>query len=358
MPSAWAKRLESHGAAQLAVVWLACIDITMSTYWSRWDKLIETFQNTLQSKYPKGGQQMDHTFDASLLNECMQLHSMLHDSLAKHFQDFQREALHHASRMCTIVDSAFGRAVAQKLQDPKVWCDRLAVPSPAALQSAQGSLQGLGTDASMFQSRASQVLPAAIAALGQSEKQVRALVTQCCVQPVHAMLASYSEVQEWTKQADADSSAGGLNPLPFITAVGEHLFALVPQLEQSQDSSQLAWLPTILEAVLDATLQKALQIKSLSSLGSQQLLADLEYLQKVTEALGSGSATPAVAERSAGGAASELQEFLEVLSQFSRQQVRLQECAAKGQAFTEEPRDGPPLNRRYERCLRAAMGFP
>merc|ERR1712232_1313856 len=151
---------------------------------------------------------------------------------------------------------------------------------------------------------------------------VQALVTQCCVQPVQHILASYAEGPVWTKALDASDAlpvSGGLNPLQSITAVGEHLFSLVPLLEQSQDSVQTSWLPRVLEAVLDTTLQKALQIKSLEAPGAQQLMADLEYLQKVTEALGSGAAA---AEGAKGGVAAELKEFIDALSHLTRQSLR------------------------------------
>jgi hypothetical protein len=90
------------------------------------------------------------------------------------------------------------------------------------------------------------------------------------------------------------------------------------------------------------------------------LLADLEYLQKVTEALGSGAAAAANPEgvREAGTAAAELKEFIDALSHFSKQLGRLHECNLSGKPFTEEPREGAPLNRRFERVLRTSMNLP
>jgi hypothetical protein len=364
MPATWAKRLETQGVAQLAILWLACVDTTCASYWSRWDKLSETLASTLQSRL-RGSQQgggADMAFDVNLLNECMQLYGVLHDTLAKHFQEFQQDALRLAARMHATVDTAFGHAIAEKLKDPNIWCDQLAVPSAAALQSAVSSLEGLSPDSPALAARAMQALPSASAAFAESEKQVQALVTQCCVQPVQQILANYSEVPAWTKAIDAADAlplATGLNPLQDITAVGEHLFALVPQLEQRGDSSHTSWLPRIVEAVLGITLQKALQIKSLNVVGAQQLLADLEYLQKVTEALGSGGAAASIDDGSvAAGIAAELKEFIEALSHFTRQLLHQHECSLRNQPFTEEVREGAPLNRRFERILRATMNLP
>merc|ERR1719316_2607392 len=118
MPSTWSKRLESQGAAQLAVLWFACVDATYAAYWARWDKLTETFQSTLQTRSKQGGHD---AFDASLLNECMQLYAVLHDTLAKHFQEFRQDALCLAAAMNATVDSPFGRAVAEKINDSKSW---------------------------------------------------------------------------------------------------------------------------------------------------------------------------------------------------------------------------------------------
>jgi len=360
MPSSWARRLENQGVTQLATVWLACVDVTCAAYWGRWDALIATFQNTLQGKLAaSGAHAADAAFDAALLQECVQLHAILHDGLAPQFTDFRAEVLRLAAQMHAMQDSPFGIAVKEKLSDPKIWCERLAVPSSAALEGAHASLEGTQPDSAAVASRATTALSASTAALAEAEKQVRGLVTQCCVQPVLSMLSTYTDLPEWSRNADAAEAlpvAGGPNPLQGITAVGEHLFSLVPQLERSQDRSQSNWLPTILEAVVEVTLQKAMQIKQLGNLGAQQLAADLEYLQKVTQALGSGA--PAQASGSSEGGADALADFLQALEHLSKQRQRQLECAAKGETFAEEIWQGAlPLNRRFERNLRAALGL-
>merc|ERR1711990_649555 len=97
-----------------------------------------------------------------------------------------------------------------------------------------------------------------------AEKEARDLVTRCCVQPVATILARYPEEPQWLRAGEPTTSDMPDAPLQRITAVGEHLFSLVPQLERSQDSAQFQWLPTILEAVVETVVQKAIQIKKLS----------------------------------------------------------------------------------------------
>lgn len=351
MPPTWARYLEEKGGARLAVVWLACIDATCEAYWKSWDGLVATFQKTvsLKAAAPEGGAS-DCTYDSALLNECMQLHSVLHDTISAQFLAFQSQVLQLATRMYSSGETPLGRAIAEKLRDD--WCDRLATPSAEALRAAQAAVEGSRPEVG--------AAPLSVAALGKVEQQVRGLVTQCCVQPVLAVLAAYSEAKEWARAEEAASLAftpGGLSPLPCITAVGEHLFALMPQLERPQEGGpQVQWLPAILEAVVETTTQKVLQIKQLTPLGAQQLITDLEYLQKVTDALGSGAASSG-AEGTAGDAAAKLGEILATLRYLAEQQQRQRESAARGEALSEAPRAGPALPRRAERALRAALGL-
>merc|ERR1719245_2015252 len=161
-----------------------------------------------------------------------------------------------------------GQALQQKLRDPKVWCEKLAVPSAAALQSAHEVLEGATPESPALHARTSRALPASVAALEAGEKQVHGVVTQCCVQPVHSVLGTYSETPEWTKADEPAEAApplpGSLLPLPCITAVGEHLFSLVPLLEQTYEGSHVRWLPAVLEAVVEVAVQRVLQIKNLT----------------------------------------------------------------------------------------------
>jgi len=198
MPPAWAKHLEDKGASALAVLWLACVDDMCATYWKHWDPLIETFQNTVQSKRPQPGARAEISHDTSLLSECMQLHSVLHGSIASQFGAFRTQALQLAARMGTGQETPFGKVLRETLSDPDVWCERLATPNVGALRSAQKSLEGLKPDSAALAARAPKALPAAAAALSGAERQVRGLVTQCCVQPVQAMLGGYPEAREWT----------------------------------------------------------------------------------------------------------------------------------------------------------------
>jgi len=352
LPAVWARRLEDQGAARFAVVWLACVDATCSRYWRGWSKLIGVFQNTLQAALPKEGEPVptECHYDANLLSECMQLHRMLHESLPARFVAFQAEVLAMAARLLACAESAFGDVVKMKLSDPSVWCDKLGIPSADALRNASSALEGASPDSAVLAARATQALPQASAALAGAEKEVRALVVRCCVQPVQMVLGRYAEAQEWRKGHDADMLGGSL-PLKSMTAVGEHLFALVPQLERSQDSAQLQWLPTILEAVVETAMQKALQIKHLSAFGAQQLFVDMEYLQKVASALGSDDSGAASTDSKG---VKELSKLLETLTFLAGQQRRQQECMSKGETFAEEHM---PVPTRFERPLRVAMGL-
>lgn len=360
----WQRRVEQQGAGGLAVLWLACVDESCASYWRQWDKLIETFQNTLALKNPREGdtRPTDCVCDTSLLNECMQLHGMLHDSLPAQFSGFQAETLQIAARMrADALDSAFGLATSEKLRDADAWCERLAVPSAIALRSAHGALEGVGPDSAALMARASRALPAASAALAAAEKEVHNLVARCCVQPVSGALAGYSDAPEWAVNDDPSEGEQlfSLEPLQCITAVGEHLFSLAPLLERSHDSAQqLQWLPTILDGVVDIAVQKVLQIKLLNPRGARQLTVDLEYLQKVTDALGAettsaeGLSAPVAG---AGAAAARLGEILDALTSLAARQLRKRECIAKGIDFKEEPREGAPLNWRSEQALRSAL---
>jgi len=373
MGSTWAQRLEQQGIGRLAIAWLACVDETCAGYWRQWASLFDTFKNTMDQSANAAVPFSECTYDAALLNECMQLHGMLHDSLPVSFATFQSEVLQLATRMATASTEAgspvFGRVVAEKLRDPAVWCDRLAVPSVPALQTARTAVLG-GSSSSSAAAPSAEVgkaatvkvgLPASSAALGAAEKEARGLVTRCCVQPVSVVLVGYSEEPHWTI-TDSGQAAEHVNQR--ITSVGDHLFSLVPQLERTQDSSssshQFNWLPTVLEAVVEAVVQQALQIKKLSVKGADQLVMDLEYVQKVTDALGSsasGSAPPGVVDPSTGVPPGSLAEFLEALVYLMAQQRRRQECAASGEAFAEAPRVGAPLSRRFERPLRTTLGL-
>mmetsp|Transcript_120625 Transcript_120625/g.303240 ORF Transcript_120625/g.303240 Transcript_120625/m.303240 type:complete len:506 (+) Transcript_120625:914-2431(+) len=370
MPATWAKYLEDKGGARLAAVWLACVDATCEAYWQQWDTLVETFQNTLSQRSREGGAS-DCTYDTSLLNECMQLHSMLHDTMSTQFLACQLQVIQLAARLRNNADTPLGKAIDEKLRSSSgetTWCDRLATPSVEALRLARGALEGLGPESAALPSQAARALPSSAAALAKVETKVRSLVTQCCVLPVSSVLASYAALPDWAKNQDAPDvplMAAGLSPLPCITAVGEHLFALTPQLERPQEggSEQVHWLPGVLDSVVETATQKIVQIRQLSPLGAQQLIADLEYLHKVTEALGSAGspsaegASEGSAVGAAGSAATKLGEILGALRFLAAQQWRQRECAARGEAFIEAPREGVPAPRRTERSLRAALGL-
>jgi len=112
--------------------------------------------------------------------------------------------------------------------------------------------------------------------------------------------------------------------------------------------------------VVEIAVQKVLQIKLLNPRGAKQLTVDLEYLQKVTDALGAeatpadGTATSAVG---AAAAVARLGEILDALGNLAAKQLRKRESIAKGIDFKEEPREGPALNWRSEKALRAALGL-
>jgi len=363
LPSTWARYLEDKGGSRLVAVWLACVDATCEAYWKKWDALVDTFENTLKSRASEGSMS-DGSIDAGLLNECMQLHSMLHDNISVQFLSCQLHVLQLATRMRESPETPLGRALEEKLRGPDAWCDRLAVPSAEALRGASSLLQGLGPEHVALTTQATKALPLSTAALGKVVGQVRALVTRCCVQPIVTMLSAYAEAHEWVAQSSSDvlPLAGGRSPLPSITAVGEHLFALMPLLERPQEGShkQVQWLPSILDGIVETVTQKVLNIRQLTPNGAQQLIADLEYLHKVTEALGSdssGSPSPSAAGGAAAGAAWRLGETLGALGFLAAQQRRQQECAAKGEAFIEAPREGTPAPRRVEKALRAALGL-
>lgn len=346
MPSGWAQRLEQQGGGRLAEAWLACIDETFAWYWKQWDKLFETFQNTLDARGRDGAS--EHTLNAALLSECMQLHTLLHDSIPALFVAFKSEMLQHASRLMKLAEPAMSKVLAVKLADPDVWCERLAVPSASSLRSASASVEGLQSEGgASVAGTASLSLQAATGALEDAERRARDLVTQCAVRPVERMLSKYPDEQQWTRVAEAaelELVAGGLLPLQYVTAVIDHLFSLVPHLERPQE--QFQWMPTVFDAVVNLALQKALQIRQLSVTGAQQLLVDLEYVERSITAFVGGDASQAVVQ---------LGEFLQALRFLSAQQRRQQECTSKGQPFV--PEASPELNRRFERMLRVAVGL-
>eukprot|EP00913_Durusdinium_trenchii_P027561 g25851.t1 len=226
MPSTWRHRLESQGASQLAVPWLACVDETNGAYWRQWEKLIEVFENTLRVRSAEALASGASGFDSAFLQEVMQLHSVLHENLQNKFTNFQADVMQQVGHLrSSQSESAFSTMLQEKMKeicwrDPS-WRSQLGIPSEASLRSATDFLEGsAGT---------SGVLPSAAAALGKIEVQVRALVTRCCAEPVTRILQRYPEMPEWTLQ---DEAAHG--PLQCITLVPEHLFSLMPQLE-SQD---------------------------------------------------------------------------------------------------------------------------
>jgi len=333
MPSTWARRLESQGAAQLAVPWLACVDEANAAYWRQWEKLVEIFNNTLKHRSAEA-LNSGAGFDSAFLQEVMQLHSVLHDNLQSKFATFQADVMQHVGQLRGHDGpaSAFGTALKEKMKDPK-WCAQLGIPSESALRSAADFLEG---------SSSSGVLPAGAAALSKVESQVRSVVTRCCAEPVSRILKDYPEMPEWSVQSDEVAHG----PLQCITLVPEHLFSLMPQLERSQ-GSQLQWLPGILEASVDVVVDKVLQIKELSPAGASQLAVDLEYLRKVPDALGASTA-------GTDGPALRLKDLLETVEYLANQQRRKKECAEQGVNFVEESRSNRSA---AERPLRTAMGL-
>eukprot|EP00439_Symbiodinium_sp_Y106_P035025 s1361_g4.t1 len=344
LPSTWARRLETQRAAQLAVPWLACVDEANAAYWRSWDRLIDTFANTLKAKSAEAAATDSSglpsaiwvlpnipRYDPNFLQEVMQLHAMLHDTLPAKFSSFQAEVLKQAGQLhSSQLESPFSRALKEKMKDPEVWCEQLGIPSIPALKAASDLMDGVGIG-SFDSGRA--VLPAASAALAAAETKVRGVVTRCCAEPVSNILRGYPEMQEWSREGPADEVSHG--PLQCITLVPEHLFSLIPQLEKSQDteSSQLQWLPAVLEAAVEVVVQKVLQIKQLTPAGVVQLCVDLDYLRKVPEALGNSGDNSA--EKSTG-AATRLRELLETLEFLGAQLQRKKESAAQGVAFAEE----------------------
>ncbi|CAE7948156.1 COG7, partial [Symbiodinium sp. KB8] len=345
LPSTWARRLETQRAAQLAVPWLACVDEANAAYWRSWDRLIDTFANTLKAKSAEAAATDSSGYDPNFLQEVMQLHAMLHDTLPAKFSSFQAEVLKQAGQLhSSQLESPFSRALKEKMKDPEVWCEQLGIPSLPALKAASDLMDGVGIG-SFDSGRA--VLPAASAALAAAETKVRGVVTRCCAEPVSNILRGYPEMQEWSREGPGDEVSHG--PLQCITLVPEHLFSLIPQLEKSQESSQLQWLPAVLEAAVEVVVQKVLQIKQLTPAGVVQLCVDLDYLRKVPEALGNSGETSA--EKSTGAAA-RLRELLETLEFLGAQLQRKRESAAQGAAFSEEPR--PPGAARWpEKALRS-----
>lgn len=82
---------------------------------------------------------------------------------------------------------------------------------------------------------------------------------------------------------------------------------------------------------MDIMVQKVLLIKKLSPAGAQQLIVDLEYLQKVIDALSSGCEGTAELK--------ELKELLDTL----------------GPLLGREGCESSSVNRRFDRILRAAL---
>lgn len=357
LPTTWARKAKDAGLARLAAIWLGCVDTVCAEYWQRWNVLVDTFKNTLRAKLPREGAAQPAggaaaTFDATLLGSCLQLHAVLHSGIAERFVAVQGEVLQAALQMRNAEQSAFSVALEQKLHNPAEWCERFASLPAEALKHAHSVVQD---DDPTIATGGGRTLPAAAAALAEIERQVKGLVTQCCVQPVQAILAGYHKADEWTKEARTTSEAmvvGSLLPLQCVTSVGEHLFSLVPQLDRQQEGAQNQWLPTILEAVADVTVQKALQIERLTILGAKQVVADLEYVQKVTEALG-GAGVESLGEHGA-----ELRAFLEAVRYLLAQWQKQQDCATKGTQYVEELREGPSAHqRKFERMLKGVLGL-
>lgn len=337
MPSTWSRRLESQGAAQLAVPWLACVDEANAAYWRQWEKLVGIFDNTLKHRSAEAANSGASGFDSAFLQEVMQLHSVLHDNLQSKFTTFQADVMQQVGQLRFDGESsAFGMVLKEKMKDPQ-WPFQLGIPSESSLRSAADFIEG---------SASSGVLPAAAAALSRVENQVREVVTRCCAEPVVRILKDYPEMPEWNLQSDEIAHG----PLQCITLVPEHLFSLMPQLEKSQEGSELQWLPAILEASVDVVVDKVLKIKELTPAGASQLAVDLEYLRKVPDALGSTGG--------ADGAAVRLKDLLETVEYLAGQQRRKKECMAQGVTYVEETRSSvPSRNRTAERPLRLAMGL-
>eukprot|EP00435_Cladocopium_sp_Y103_P004151 s2665_g1.t1 len=338
MPSTWSRRLESQGAAQLAVPWLACVDEANAAYWRQWEKLVGIFDNTLKHRSAEAANSGASGFDSAFLQEVMQLHSVLHDNLQSKFTTFQADVMQQVGQLRFDGESsAFGMVLKEKMKDPQ-WPFQLGIPSESSLRSAADFIEG---------SASSGVLPAAAAALSRVENQVREVVTRCCAEPVVRILKDYPEMPEWNLQSDEIAHG----PLQCITLVPEHLFSLMPQLEKSQEGSELQWLPAILEASVDVVVDKVLKIKELTPAGASQLAVDLEYLRKVPDALGSTGG--------ADGAAVRLKDLLETVEYLAGQQRRKKECMAQGVTYVEETRSSvPSRNRTAERPLRLAPWRP
>lgn len=337
MPSTWSRRLESQGAAQLAVPWLACVDEANAAYWRQWEKLVGIFDNTLKHRSAEAASSGASGFDSAFLQEVMQLHSVLHDNLQQKFTTFQADVMQQVGQLrFDSKSSAFGMVLKEKMKDPQ-WPSQLGIPSESSLRSAADFIEG---------SASSGVLPAAAAALSRVENQVREVVCRCCAEPVMRILKDYPEMPEWNLQSDEIAHG----PLQCITLVPEHLFSLMPQLEKSQEGSELQWLPAILEASVDVVVDKVMKIRELTAAGASQLAVDLEYLRKVPDALGSTGG--------ADGAAGRLKDLLETVEYLALQQRRKKECMAHGVTYVEETRTTVPArNRTAERPLRLAMGL-
>lgn len=88
-----------------------------------------------------------------------------------------------------------------------------------------------------------------------------------------------------------------LAPLPYITQIGEHIFALPQQLDpfaSGENSNEddidtgfvSQWLQHISSNTMSLYLQKICQIPKLSEIGVKQLLTDIEYLCEVLSPFG------------------------------------------------------------------------
>ncbi|CAK9011369.1 unnamed protein product [Durusdinium trenchii] len=142
MPSTWRHRLESQGASQLAVPWLACVDETNGAYWRQWEKLIEVFENTLRVRSAEALASGASGFDSAFLQEVMQLHSVLHENLQNKFTNFQADVMQQVGHLrSSQSESAFSTMLQEKMKDPS-WCSQLGIPSEASLRSATDFLEG------------------------------------------------------------------------------------------------------------------------------------------------------------------------------------------------------------------------
>uniref|UniRef100_A0A7S4IKY9 Conserved oligomeric Golgi complex subunit 7 n=1 Tax=Vannella robusta TaxID=1487602 RepID=A0A7S4IKY9_9EUKA len=122
---------------------------------------------------------------------------------------------------------------------------------------------------------------------------------------IREKLESVPKLSNWGASSQV-SPAGiempvfSLSPLPYVTQIGEHLFALPQQLapfasgegsvgdeEEDIDTGFVSqWLQHISSNTMSLYLQKICQIPKLSPTGAKQLLTDIEYLCEVLSPFG------------------------------------------------------------------------